>query len=383
MRLAIPLVGGRQWMGGYNYILNLFRVLRQFGSGCVEPVLFVDQYLPEPDLEPFAAIGYEIVRSRAFDPNRLTHTLLPRIVLGKDSHIDRTFRDLRIDAVFENANYYGWRLALPAIAWIPDFQHRYLPHMFSRAAYWKRELGLRLQVASGRTIMVSSEDARRSCELFFPSSVGRIHAVPFTVLVNDMALAVDPAPVRLRHGLPPRYVYLPNQYWKHKNHRLVIEALSFMRDSDVVVASTGHGSDPRHPRLYEELQALVKANGLENQFRFLGMVSYPEVIALMRGATAILNPSLFEGWSTTVEEARALGIPLLLSDLSVHREQMGSDAEYFPPDSPEALAALLRKYSSSGASSGTIDQRSPGASHRDRLQGFAQAFERLVVHAHP
>lgn len=382
MRLGIPLVGGRQWMGGYNYILNLFRVLRQFGSGCVEPVLFVDQHLLEPDLEPFASIGYEIVRSQAFDPTRLAHTLLPRIVLGKDPHIDRTFRDLRIDAVFENANYYGWRLALPAIAWIPDFQHRYLPHMFSKAAYWKRELGLRLQVASGRTIMVSSEDARRSCELFFPSSVGRIHAVPFTVLVNDTALAIDPAAVRVRYGLPPRYVYLPNQYWKHKNHRLVIEALALIRNSDVVVASTGHGSDPRHPRLYEELQSLVKANGLEKQFRFLGMVSYSEVIALMRGAAAILNPSLFEGWSTTVEEARALGTPLLLSDLSVHREQMGSGAEYFPPDSPEALAALLRKYSSSGASSGTMDQRSPGASQRDRLQCFAQAFERMVNHAH-
>lgn len=382
MRLGIPLVGGRQWMGGYNYILNLFRVLRQFGSGCVEPVLFVDHNLPESDLEPFSSIGYETVRSQAFEPSRLTQTLLPRIVLGKDSHIDRTFRDLHIDAVLENANYYGWRLALPAIAWIPDFQHRYLPHMFSRSAYWKRELGLRLQVASGRTIMVSSEDARRSCEVFFPSSVGRTHAVPFTVLVNETALVTDPARVRLRHGLPPRYVYLPNQYWKHKNHRLVIEALALIRDSDVVVASTGHGSDPRHPRLYEELQALVKEKRLEKQFRFLGMVSYSEVIALMRGATAILNPSLFEGWSTTVEEARALGTPLLLSDLSVHREQMGNDADYFPPDSPEALASLLQKCSSSGASSGALDQRVPAASHRDRLQCFAQTFERMVAHTH-
>lgn len=369
-------------MGGYNYILNLFRVLRQFGSGCVEPVLFVDHNLPESDLEPFSSIGYETVRSQAFEPSRLTQTLLPRIVLGKDSHIDRTFRDLHIDAVLENANYYGWRLALPAIAWIPDFQHRYLPHMFSRSAYWKRELGLRLQVASGRTIMVSSEDARRSCEVFFPSSVGRTHAVPFTVLVNETALVTDPARVRLRHGLPPRYVYLPNQYWKHKNHRLVIEALALIRDSDVVVASTGHGSDPRHPRLYEELQALVKEKRLEKQFRFLGMVSYSEVIALMRGATAILNPSLFEGWSTTVEEARALGTPLLLSDLSVHREQMGNDADYFPPDSPEALASLLQKCSSSGASSGALDQRVPAASHRDRLQCFAQTFERMVAHTH-
>ncbi len=38
-------------------------------------------------------------------------------------------------------------------------------------------------------------------------------------------------------------------------------------------------------------------------------------------STALINPSQFEGWSTTVEEAKSLGVKMLLSDLEVHKEQ--------------------------------------------------------------
>jgi glycosyltransferase involved in cell wall biosynthesis len=61
----------------------------------------------------------------------------------------------------------------------------------------------------------------------------------------------------------------------------------------------------------------------------------------MRRALAIVQPSLFEGWSTVVEDARALGRPCLLSDLAVHREQDPPGARFFDPRSPEALAELL------------------------------------------
>lgn len=54
-----------------------------------------------------------------------------------------------------------------------------------------------------------------------------------------------------------------------------------------------------------------------------------------------MQPSLFEGWSSFVEEARALGLPALLSDIPVHREQNPPGAKYFDPHDPEQLAGLL------------------------------------------
>lgn len=336
------MFGGQHWTGGYNYLLNLFRSLKEFGTGDVEPILLVGEDYPEAELAPFDATGFQVVRALAFANDRKLLSLVAAMTLGVDRAAQRSFLNHNIDLVFEAASFFGWRLGIPAVAWIPDFQHRYLPAMFSRYAYCRRELGLRAQISSGRTIMLSSEDARGSCEAFFPISRGRTEVVRFAIELDAKLLEADPEEVRHRYQLPERFIYLPNQFWKHKNHRIVIDALAELKDPTVVVAATGQPMDPRHPGLYGELRRKVAAAGLEQSFRFLGMVPYTDVIGLMRAASAALNPSLFEGWSTTVEEARALGVPLILSDLAVHREQMGSGARYFRKDSATSLADALR-----------------------------------------
>jgi glycosyltransferase involved in cell wall biosynthesis len=64
-------------------------------------------------------------------------------------------------------------------------------------------------------------------------------------------------------------------------------------------------------------------------------------LQLLRKSLAIIQPSLFEGWSTVVEDARALGKSLILSNLPVHLEQNPPHAHYFDPTSPEALAEQI------------------------------------------
>jgi len=72
-----------------------------------------------------------------------------------------------------------------------------------------------------------------------------------------------------------------------------------------------------------------------------GMIPYPHLALLMRASVAMLNASLFEGWSTTVEEAKSLGTPLILSDIDVHREQIGDNAAYFDRTSASSLADVI------------------------------------------
>ena len=145
------------------------------------------------------------------------------------------------------------------------------------------------------------------------------------------------------HGLPQRYFYMPNQLWRHKNHLLVIEALKRLkqRGLGVVVASTGKAADARNPGHPADVIEAVRESGLEQEMRFLGMVPYEHVMPLARASLALINPSLFEGWSTTVEEAKALGVPMLLSDIPLHREQAGTGAEYFDPHDADAAAMRI------------------------------------------
>ena len=83
-------------------------------------------------------------------------------------------------------------------------------------------------------------------------------------------------------------------------------------------------------------------------FRYLGMIPLDHVYALLRMSTALINPSSFEGWSTTVEEAKSFGVPMILSDIDVHREQTGGTARYFGIDDPDSLADHLSDVSQAG-----------------------------------
>ena len=344
IRVAFTLVDKSQWAGGYQYQINLFRIWRAYGDPHILPVLFMGQDAAEEDIKPFRSLlDGRIVASAVFNQKRKTRRLIGTLISGKDRSAERVFQQNRIDVVFGSAVYFGRSFGIPSIAWIPDFQHRQLPELFGSFAYWKRELGFRAQISGGMTLMVSSESAKRDCERFYPSVKGSISVVPFAVMIAEEALTGDPQEARLRYQLPSDFFYLPNQFWKHKNHATVVEALRLLKEQgrEVVVTTSGQPHDPRHPGLYDDLQRAVRTHHLEKNFIFLGVIPYKDVLGLMRAAVAVINPSVMEGWSTPVEEAKSLGTPLILSDIPVHREQATTVADFFDPRSPASLAHTL------------------------------------------
>ncbi len=332
-------------------------------------------------MAPFLNLSaVEIVRSAVFDAAQNRPRLTRAVLFGVDDAAVKCFSAHAVDVVFEAATFYGWRFPLPVIAWIPDFQHRHLPSLFDRKGYWKREAGFRAQIMSGRKIMLSSEDARKDCERFYPSSKKRTSVVPFSVSPHPTFLAQDPVQVAREYGLPEHFFYMPNQFWKHKNHTLVIEALSILKREgrDVIVVATGKPEDPRHPNYYETLNSLVISRALGKNFRSLGMVPRKHVSALMRACVALINPSLFEGWSTTVEEAKSLGVPMLLSDLPVHREQAEHCAGFFSVDSAEQLAALMAEQQILPDLSRQMREKTEIEASQERVKKFALSFVAML-----
>ncbi len=383
IRVAFPLAGGKDWTGTgiHNYLLNLMRVLAKYAPDRVQPVLFVGADAAAVNIDPFALIpGLQVVRAAEFNDARKGQRFRQALLAGLDRGAARCFREHRIDALFERATFYGWRFPIATVAWMPDFQHRHLKEMFSVAAYWKRDLGFRAQILSGRHIMLSSEDSRRDCENFFPQSIGRTSVVRFAVLPPDVSNCDGARAIADEYKLPKHFFYLPNQFWKHKNHRVVIEALHLLKQQghELVVAATGKTSDYRHRDHYEMLRSLVVSYGLEDNFRFLGMVPRQHVFALMRTCTALVNPSLFEGWSSTVEEAKSLGVPMLLSNLGVHMEQAEGAAHFFDPHIPEQLATLMIQYKQMSAAVRQEMEQVAIAASWNRVKQYAEDFSSTV-----
>lgn len=341
-RVAFTYVSRRRWAGGYNYQLNLFAALARHRPGRISPVLFAGASEPAAELAPFSRIsGVEVVQSAAFD--RGSAGLAAALVAGLDHGAADAFKASRIDVVFENARFFGWRLPIPVLAWFPDLQHLKLPELFSPFARWRRDLGFRTQIASGRSILLSSESALADFRAAYPGARNAVAVARFATEPSPDLLTADAAEVISEHGLSQKFFYLPNQFWRHKNHPVVIKALTILkgRGLDVVVAASGSTEEPRNSQYFGGLMREVAERGIEANFRYLGMIPLAHVYALLRSSMALINPSRFEGWSTTVEEAKSFGVPMILSDIPVHREQAGAGASYFGADDAEALAEHL------------------------------------------
>jgi glycosyltransferase involved in cell wall biosynthesis len=303
------------------------------------------------------------------------------VLTGSDGHAASAFAEEGVDVAFEAGQYFGWRFPVPALSWVADFQSHYYPEYFSFAARAQTAIGRHLQLSGRRLVMLSSRDSERDCHRFYPRSVGRTVVVPFAVPSPDVS-ALDRS-LSERHGIPERFIYLPNQFWKHKNHLLVLRALgiALKQEPSLAVVASGSGQDHRNPGHFAHLMTVARDLGVDGAFHVVGLVSRADVLQFALQSVAMINPSLFEGWSTTVEEAKSLGVPLLLSDLPVHQEQADGAAVYFGRDSPEQCAdALLIAWRQTQVDGMERVSLAAGRA-RDRTHSFAADFLAAVCRA--
>jgi len=358
MRLAFQHFGGDTWLAGNTFIENMFLALRTLGPECPKLILVVDQNTPERDFSRLAAGADEVlsVQLRAPEPAPTIHWSLrahfvswlrKRLLkqperVGKDPFVVAV-RGRQIDALFSLAWSAVPVTALPTVVWLPDFQHRRLPENFSPAERASRDR-LYAQMAHGATrLLVTSEEVRQDLEAFAPAAAGKARRISYVASIPPEVYAQDPRPGLAEFHLPEKFIYLPNQFWKHKNHRLVFEALGQLNAHGIrpCIVSTGNPIDFRQPEYFGELMQLLSRLNIRDQFIFLGQVSRLDVFRLIRQSLAVLNPSGFEGLGLSVAESKSLGKRVLVVDLPALREQDAPGAVYFDPNAAGDLAAKM------------------------------------------
>jgi glycosyltransferase involved in cell wall biosynthesis len=346
IRFAFPLIGRGEWTGGLVYLRNTLQVIRSR----LAPMVQASVFLSPEDNEKHGAglaplVDGRLLVNEAFGYSGRGRSLARALLTGRDMALERLLVDAGIHVVFEVGRYYGARFGLPVVAWLPDFQHRHMGQMFTRLNWWRRDIGLATQVRHRRALIVSSQTALQDMWRYYPRSRGRGHVVRFAVDLDVGAFLGRGEEMRRIYDLPARFFYLPNQFWRHKNHRVIVEALAQLKTEGVLedlppVVLSGLNRDERNPGHFESLQQSVHDAGILQHFRYLGLIPYEHVLCLAASCEALVNPSLFEGWSTPIEEAKAVGAPLMLSDTPIHREQ-APHAMFFDPDSAASAAATL------------------------------------------
>ena len=335
MKVALDLRAGG-WLGGRYYLQNLALALARLPAA------------EQPDLVGVAPDGEDAEFAGLLEPVQ---------ELPPDA-----------DLVFPNWNVSP-RSRAAQLHWIPDLQHRRLRGTFSATERLKREAAFVRFALPARRIVVSSEAVRRDAARAYPPFARRLRVLRFTTVVPAEVVASDPAGTLARYDLEPGYLFLPNQFWQHKNHGIAFAAA---RNLGRTLVCTGATTDHRRPEYFAELTHDLPAN-----VRILGVVPREDYLQLVRGAAALVQPSLFEGWSSIVEDARAFGRPIALSDIPVHREQDPAGGHFFNPHDPASLSAAVER----ALEAPVPEEREALAHQNERVAVYARAFSALAREA--
>lgn len=340
--IGIPFNYDESWIGGTYYVKNLISALD----------LLPAAEKPDVWMLSHGENSFEFIR-QATGYSRL-NWIRPALLSGIDGGVSRKIkwlsriaprfmkRKIEFDMIFPYPVDTKWQ---QTACWIPDFQDKRLPGFFKREELEAREQQHRDYFENYRHLVFSSKAALSDFEEFYPEAVVKKHVVRFAVF-EPAPQCVDFESILRKYELPERFFYCPNQFWIHKNHDVVIRAVSHLKEQGfkATVVFSGKEHDHRAPDHTANLKTRVAAAGLESEVRFLGFIPRDDQMVIFRRAIAIIQPSLFEGWSTVIEDAKSVSQYVLASRIAANVEQATRNVDFFDPHDAIELAALIRKY---------------------------------------
>src|SRR5262249_16511954 len=124
------------------------------------------------------------------------------------------------------------------------------------------------------------------------------------------------------------FLLYPARRWPHKNHERLFEAFALLRRDhpELRLVLTGGGPPREVPP------------GVEDR----GLVAPGDPLSLYRRASALVFPSLYEGFGQPVLEAMACGCPVACSDIPALTEVAAGAARLFAPHDPQAIVAAVK-----------------------------------------
>ena len=148
----------------------------------------------------------------------------------------------------------------------------------------------------------------------------------------------DDGNVLQRLGLSRPYLLSVGHIEPRKNYERLVGAMRIVRDSrpdlGLVIVGNDGGS-------LATLEHRIAAQGMGDAVHLRHNVADPDLRALYRGSTAVVFPSLYEGFGIPILEAMAARRPLITSDLAVFAELTQGGAATFSPHSVEDMAATI------------------------------------------
>lgn len=351
MNVGLIRVGEKKWIAGIIYLHNLIRSM-EYADNNEKPdfTLFVNSKF-DPECHTID-LGEKCPPIQIFNSSknrsflRQLYDAIPVLTKFKKIRwIEQELDKYEIDVAFPaNAITGEYRQQTKLVSWIPDFQHLVYPEFYPGKDPEHTIDTVRSIIQNSDHLVLSSYDALSHFKKYLHHDGSNVSVLPFASVPDLRWFNQDCNEVRKEYGLPEKYLYFPSQFWAHKNHITLFKALKIIKrtfDNNFVLVCTGAQEDFRNPDHFNQVMRKAEKLGVKENIRLLGLLPRDKQVQLIRSCTALVQPSLFEGWSALVEDARLFNKPIFLSDIPIHGEQDPDRAYYFSPENEDELAASI------------------------------------------
>jgi glycosyltransferase involved in cell wall biosynthesis len=200
-----------------------------------------------------------------------------------------------------------------------------------------------LENATG--LIVNARDVVKDIERYYPGHRAKVFALPFSPAPAADFFSVEPQCAAIRYQVHSPYFIVCNQFWKHKDHRAAFKAFAMVarQHPELTLVCTGGTSDYRFPGYFDDLMREATRDGVADRIKVLGLIPKADQMALLQGAVALVQPTLFEGGpgGGAVFDAVAVGQRSVVSDISVNKEIDEPTVSFFEAGNAEALASRM------------------------------------------
>ena len=338
-----------EYSGGLNYIKNLLYAVSLVNDGTVRPYIFFASSIPvsiEAEFSPYATVVRTKLLKRGSLPwfiHKVLYKLFGSMILASS-----LLKSYGITVLSHVWFVYKGRTPFRIISWIPDFQYLHLPEFFSTLDLEEETRQNQQIIAQSDIVVLSSNNAHEDFKRIAPpgcESRGRVLRFVSQPRTARSSYAITRETIEKKYRFQGRFFFLPNQFWVHKNHMVVLQAVKLLKDEgiNILVLCTGNVKDYRYKdtKYIDGIYEFIELNSLQDHVKILGHIDYDDVLFMMKNSVAVLNPSRFEGWSSSVEEAKSIGKPVILSRIGVHVEQNPPNGRYFDPDDAAGLSQIM------------------------------------------
>src|SRR6266542_345978 len=260
------------------------------------------------------------------------------------------FQQWAVDLMLYPApNRLSFETGLPYVMAIHDLQHRLqpeFPEVSANGEWERREYYYRNGARYATLLLADSEVGKEDIVNVYgeygvtPDRVKVLPFLPAWYLADDISES-ERRRVRMVYDLPERYLFYPAQFWPHKNHSRIVQALGLLKQEHrlrIPVVLCGSNAGGIREQTFHETMSLSCQLGIGKDIHYFVYVPDEDMSAMYAEAEALVMPTFFGPTNIPILEAWAFGCPVLTSDIRGIREQVNDAAILVDPRSVEAIA---------------------------------------------